>query len=417
MRILHFIPDINISAGSNIFKYKPALLERMSGNAEVHLLTFCPVREPLSGVTVHKMSSLKMILDVGSSSLYNILSGIKPDIVHIHACWSFAAYKLQKLCVKKRIPVVLTLDKQLEPWHVHNHYYGCKLLRLLLFQRAMIRKADAIQAVSEQEKTTVEHLGWHPSFVSRKCLNDRTAVIRIFSLVEAMPIGDMVAAMIRLYRKVLDTRPFMSMTDADCRAEDFLLALGMSKDNDAVALSDEDKSFLLSLDVNSWRRILLHAVDEGIYDTVKSGCMRCAIFPPPMDVYTADRFASSVKSAAGLEKGRVDKYNVILKRNKTLSGIELDICKKLVDVLSKIKCLQVKRSDIAGLYQSLRYTDYNETLVATAICTLRMQKVTSRLFQIMKERYGLEEGFMFLEPLSDRKTQILRNNLFKSDIQ
>lgn len=417
MRVLHFIPDISISAGSNIFKYKPALLDCMSENAEVHLLTCCPVREPLPGVTIHKISALKMTLDVRSSSLDNLLSGIKPDIVHIHACWSLAAYKLQKQCIKKRVPVVLTLDKQLEPWHVRHHYYSCKLPRLLLFQRAMLRKADAIQAISEQEKTTVEHLGWHPSFVSRKCLNDRTAVIRIFSLVEAMLIGDMVAAMIRLYRKVLDTRPFMSMTDADCRAEDILLAYGMSKDRDVVALSDKDKSLLLSLDVNSWRRILLHSVDEGIYDTVKSGCMRCGIFPPPMDVYTADRFVSSVKSSASFEKGCVDKNNVVLKRNKTLSGIEHDIFKTLIDVLSKIKCLQVKRSDIAGLYQVLRYTDYNETQLATAICTLKMQKVTSRLLQIMKERYGLEEGFMFFEPLSDSKTQILRNKLFKSDIQ
>lgn len=44
-------------------------------------------------------------------------------------------------------------------------------------------------------------------------------------------------------------------------------------------------------------------------------------------------------------------------------------------------------------------------------------KDTARLFQIMKERYGLSEGFMFIEPINDSKTEKLRKMFFKSNIQ
>lgn len=59
----------------------------------------------------------------------------------------------------------------------------------------------------------------------------------------------------------------------------------------------------------------------------------------------------------------------------------------------------------------LRNLGYNK------VCELNLSKDTARLLQIMKERYGLGEGFMFIEPLSDNGTQRLKEMLFKANIQ
>lgn len=417
MKILHFIPDINTVAGSNIFQYKPALLSSMSESADVHLLTLRQAHEPSGKITVHTCSGLGLLCNFGHTSLDKLMSDFKPDIVHIHACWSITAYKIHRWCVKSRIPVVITVDRQLDPWHVRHHYWLCKLPKLLLFQRYMIRHADAIHAVTAQEEKYLLHLGWHPKVTPRSVLNGKIDLVRIFGQVSSMSAKDMSGALIKLYRKVLDSRPFMAMTENDNKAEDLLLAAGMSNGKAEINISDDEKSMLRSLDINSWRRILLHSADEGIIDIVRNGCNRCDVTPPPVDVEAAERFS---RDKIHPEDDKTDFSGKTFHRlltDKKLSGIELDICTMLVSLLSKIKSSQVKRTDFANLYKALRFNEYNETLLAEKIYEYKIGKTTARLFQILKERYGLGEGFMFLEPLSDRKTRKLKKNLFKSDIQ
>lgn len=69
------------------------------------------------------------------------------------------------------------------------------------------------------------------------------------------------------------------------------------------------------------------------------------------------------------------------------------------------------------LFCSLRYNNYDEVLLYNKVCEFNLSKDTARLFQIMKERYGLGDGFMFIEPLADKGTQKMRKMLFKANIQ
>lgn len=417
MRILHFIPNLKTKTGSNIFQYKPALLRSMAESADVHLLTFNQLQEESDFGDIHIHSITKFVFYVRISALYKIMSDINPDVVHIHACWSFAAYRLHKWCIKNRKQVVLTVDKQLEPWHIRHRYWLCKLPALILFQRQMIKEADALHAVTHQEEKDLIHLGWHPKFVSRKVLNGKTCLIGVFSQIASMSVKDMSEAMLRLYRKVLDSRPFMSMAENEIVAEDILLFIGMSQRGADIVLSDEKRLLLKSLDDNSWRRIFLHAADEGILSEVKRGCNMLSIFPPAINVDAVDRFSYYAHRT-------VTNENIVTESNigmpngiYGLSGAELDICSMLTDVLSKLKHSLIKRADFVNLYKLLQFNDYNEMLLAGTVHELKIEKHVARLFQILKERYGLGEGFMFLEPLSDRKTKQLIKKLFKSDIQ
>ncbi len=416
MKVLHFIPNLETEAGSNIFRYKPALFESMSERAEVHVLTLNKINETLGTATAHCCSAADLIYLNKRSALARQLLEINPDVVHIHAGWNFAAYMLQHWCVKNRKPVVISLDKRLEPWHI-RHHSPVKLIKFVLFQRYMLRHADAIHSVSEQESKRLLRLGFPLKLVSRATLNDRIGQVRIFNQTATMTAEDMSAAMIRLYRKVLDSRPFLSMTATDRHAEDMLLAIGVAKGRAVTSFSEQEIADVRSLDLNSWRRILLHAADQGILDMVKSSCSQYNLSLPPVDVKNAERFTYCGEAKDRGEKTFRERKTAMLKADKQLSGTELDICIKIVDVLAKVKSMRIKRADLSDLYQTLRFNDYDETLTADKIHKLKIDRPTSRLFEILKERYGLGEGFMFLEPLSDRKTKQLIKNLFKSDIQ
>lgn len=416
MKVLHFIPNLDTEVGSNIFRYKPALFGSMSERAEVHVLTLNKINETLGTATVHCCSAADLIYLNKRSALAKQLLEINPDVVHIHAGWNFAAYMLQHWCVKNRKPVVISLDKRLEPWHI-RHHSPVKLIKFVLFQRYMLRHADAIHSVSEQESKRLLRLGFPLKLVSRATLNDRIGQVRIFNQTATMTAEDMSAAMIRLYRKVLDSRPFLSMTATDRHAEDMLLAIGVAKGRAVTSFSEQEIADVRSLDLNSWRRILLHAADQGILDMVKSSCSQYNLSLPPVDVKNAERFTYCGEAKDRGEKTFRERKTAMLKADKQLSGTELDICIKIVDVLAKVKSMRIKRADLSDLYQTLRFNDYDETLTADKIHKLKIDRPTSRLFEILKERYGLGEGFMFLEPLSDRKTKQLIKNLFKSDIQ
>lgn len=416
MKVLHFIPNLDTEVGSNIFRYKPALFGSMSERAEVHVLTLNKINETLGTATVHCCSAADLIYLNKRSALAKQLLEINPDVVHIHAGWNFAAYMLQHWCVKNRKPVVISLDKRLEPWHIRRHS-PVKLIKFVLFQRYMLRHADAIHSVSEQESKRLLRLGFPLKLVSRATLNDRIGQVRIFNQTATMTAEDMSAAMIRLYRKVLDSRPFLSMTATDRHAEDLLLEIGVAEGRAVTSFSEQEIADVRSLDLNSWRRILLHAADQGILDMVKSSCSQYNLSLPPVDVKNAERFTYCGEAKDRGEKTFRERKTAMLKADKQLSGTELDICIKIVDVLAKAKSMRIKRADLSDLYQTLRFNDYDETLTADKIHKLKIDRPTSRLFEILKERYGLGEGFMFLEPLSDRKTKQLIKNLFKSDIQ
>ena len=51
------------------------------------------------------------------------LQTIHYDILHIHGCWHYSAYRLYKLAVRKGTRMVLSPYGQLEPWIVDEKYW------------------------------------------------------------------------------------------------------------------------------------------------------------------------------------------------------------------------------------------------------------------------------------------------------
>ncbi len=400
MKVLHFIPNLKVAAGFGYLKYKLPLLEDMSERVEVHLLTEDASCLPAgSKVVVHKYSPAKLFVGMENRSFKKLLLSLQPDVVHIHACWNLSAYHLLKLCVRKRIHTVLTLDHGMAKWNMSRHYWIGKLLMLMMFQRYMVSHAGAVHAVTGQEADTFRTI-------------DRVVEVDAFNLFGGMTVCDMTDRLLMLYIKVADTTPFVQLTENELRLEDVLLQIGVNHGRVKVQVNDGVPS-LNDINEVSWRRMFIHADDEGVLDYLKTGISVMGLSMPDVDVTKIDRFALRNTKAERRRRVKVDKLN----RDESLSEIERDLCKTVIDVLWKIRHNCVHRKDFVKLYLALRFNDYDEEKVWQKMCSMRNGRDAQRLLCILGKRYGLGEGFMFTVPLDDSVTHKLEEKLFKSYIQ
>ncbi|MBQ4146950.1 MAG: hypothetical protein II593_03160, partial [Prevotella sp.] len=118
----------------------------------MRILQYIPQKEATTGYGAQYLSLLNHAL--GKVANVDVVSTYKafkqsvkeqrPDIVHIHACWSIAGYRVQQLTVKEHLPHLLSLHGGMQPWHLKHHFYLQKIPLLVLGQHQAITKAHAI---------------------------------------------------------------------------------------------------------------------------------------------------------------------------------------------------------------------------------------------------------------------------------
>lgn len=448
MKVLHFIPnfaDINESVG---LQYKIALIKAMAESAEVHLLCADYPGIDMGSVHVHKFSLLKNLFGRWHSSFKKFLADICPDVVHIHACWNIYAYYLQRCCEKYRIPTIITFDRQLEAWHSSGHYCFCNFFKSIIYQRYVVSQAKVLHAVCGNEICSISNFIGYSSFLCKiigmksesvemhhidktnGCIGNveydiyiskqnnkirNIVLIDIFNKAYEKSPGQLSDRLIGMYQIVVDSNPFWFMGSEDCSAEDILLYAGATENTAGLQLSDEQRGILLSLDDNAWRRILLHSYSQGILEFVLSGIDKYNLSQPFSKEQICEIFCF-----LGTNSQRVCNITSIskIKANSSLSDLERDIMIKIMTILYGIKHrMEIKRKDVLDLYLNLKYNNFDEIQLYNKVHETGILKDTARLFQIMKERYGLSEGFMFVEPINDSKTNRLRKIFFKSNVQ
>ncbi len=394
----------------------------MAEREDVHLLTSGKI-DDAGRITLHKYSYRKVLLAGNGSCFDKKFNEIKPDIVHIHACWDVVAYKFQKRCIVHRIPVVLTLDKQLEPWHVHEKYLFSKLPKLMLYQRFMVKHAQVLQATTEQECDHLMRTRLRPSLRKnnngnnvKKAWNSRVVTVKRFDITNGKTVSDMSSELLDFYSKVIDSYPFMGMSEEEIKMEDALLIQGMTENKLQYALSDDIVKMFSMMDNGSWRRIFLHSLDEGIFDYVNVGAQINGIDSTSLiDVDHVSRFPKPAVSHEKEVNG--SRKMARLKADTSIPEKEKRLCELLLDILIRMESVQLHRSNFIFIYNALRFEDYDEDVLRNVASRMGMKKKLARLFQLLAERYGLEEGFMFFEPIDDNKTNKLRKMFLKAYIQ
>lgn len=417
MKVLHYIPDAKAVAGTYISDYCAGVVSCMARQVDVHVLTLT-ADVHIENATVHVWRLGLMPFYTGRKRLRRILSDLRPDIVHINSCWSFYAGILSSECVKMRIPTIITPARRLEPWHFSHRYLLSKLPKYLLFQRKMVVRAAVVHAVCLQEAADLAMLCWHPKFKARRSLNDRVVLTNIFCSPVNSGAPRIADELLRLYRKVADSAPFPMMSAGELLVEDSLIMAGVADCGLHPGIPDNVLSLTQTFDGNAWRRILLHSADQGVLDIVRRGISITGVAVPSLSVDKVDRFAGGFTIRRKVRKRLPGSSKILrLQSDGSMSGKELDICVIFLTVMIKAQAAYVSRAELVELCRALRLGGYDEDTVEAKVRALGLLGDAAGLFQILKERYGLGEGFMFTEPSDGKAAAKFRVKLSKSDIQ
>lgn len=414
MKVLYFIPKINRNSSTVFWNM---LLNNIGNMAEAHILT--PYTEDIAhagGIKIHYLSAYPVMIKRNKRRFDKVVNNVKPDVIHIFGVWNITAAYIGKWGLQHRIPVIISPLKGFAPWNVCNSYFTQKLPKLILFQYKMIRNAHAIHVLSKQEMDFVRNMGWHPSSNASRAWNGHISIVQNPEETNETSISQTIAQMTGLYTKTIDSNPFLTMTDNDRICENTLLRAGMATDSLSATVTQEAKECLQSMNDVSWRRILLHAYDEKIYDFIIKGSMAVQLNKRSINIESIERFdkdTDAKKNSHELKESKafknIGRYNMY--------KAETEICTMIYDVIYRINHKSLCRRHLAELYIKMRFYNYNEHILVQILRQMKIRKTTARLMQIMGESLGLEIGFMPLEPINDKKTDNIRKVLLKSEIQ
>ena len=390
MRILHFIPERMLVAADT------ETPQRSTDISPAYLSVITTGMAEKANVQVAKTFA----------QLKQLAKEKKPDIIHIHGCWNLSAYQVQHWATHRRYAVVLSLHNDMQPWRIRRHFWLHKLPLLILYQRQAIKSADAIHVFSHSEYQRMERMKW----------NSRMALIKNSTISDIVSDEQMTDEWMAFYQKVIDSNSFRLMTDEDKVLENEMLHCAITN-NTVTTPSD--------IPADSLRKILIHASDEGILDAVKKGAVLMQQKSDELVIDTIERFPQRLKKETGplenekiLPKRRLTKTKFHnLQQDEKPSETEQQLIVMLINIQHELKHRRLSRRHLMEFYQTLRFTEYDEDKFQRMTKQLKIQKFAARLMQILHETFYLEEGFMPIPPVDDKRTNKLRKSLLQSNTQ
>ena len=413
MKILHYIPRLQ-SLQISFEGYLQGMVAALSEKAETHLLTTGEMPADAASwgrAVVHSCQGRGLLKKDGEHPLEILLDEIRPTLVHIHGCGDASALSLRKRCAQRHIPVVLTVGKALQPWHMHGKFQPKELSQLMSYQSELVGTVEALHALTLQEMQLLLQPKEYLLPAQLQQFVPHVELIEDYTLQRNKTAATMADDFITLYHKVLDSYPFMMMTADDCAVEDLLLVQGVSLLHGRSSVVDDRLAptvlpLLDKLSGEAWRYLQLHAHDQGILPLVLSGARVLRPSLPVLDIKQVNRFdGPSDNDASGEEDVQ-----------KTLSDEE-QLVKLLQQTRIALRNGKLSRRMLANVYEALYYGNYNEDTVRQLIRKRRILKYCARLQHILAQRYSLGEGYMFTEPLNDNETLKMTNTLTKLQIQ
>lgn len=383
MKILHYIPTIDSTAGITS-KYMAVLCSMSGRNAETHIVCGnSPQPIPINNATIHFIPQsylhYSQIRTVWLKTLYEVM----PDIVHVHGCWSADCARIINLSARRGFRTVLSPQGGLEPWIFKQRLWTEKIPKTVLYQWLAVRRAFVIHVSGVMEYESMRSLGW----------NKRIAVVKNSLITGETDDKRMCEEMTALYQKILDTDVYRLMKRNTHETFSKILHAGMTKEGDATITGIEDEG---------WRKMMIFARTEHIYDLFLKGCNVLKISLPNIDVNSIETFS----------KRECAKGNAIEESDGTLTNEQ-----RITALLSKIRkgfiCSNVNLSTLCQLSLLLRNTEYDEDQLRQVIRSKRLTKMMGRMEQILSEFIGLEEGFMPVEQIDDIITKRLKKIIAK----
>lgn len=380
LKILHYTPHLH--EGHLLADSILALVQAAKGKAEV------------------------TVADTQAAAI-KALAEQKPDILHVHLCWTCWAGKVIRTARKEGCTVVFSPHWALSAYTRRHEKPLRKRLRWLCYQRALTRHADALLAEDQREAEQLAR--WH----------DRVDTIPNTVLDSSVSPEQLTTQLMAFYRRMLDTRYHVLMPQAERAATYALLHVGMSHEPSARLLSHEDILHLRSLKPAEWRRIMLLADDEGTRATLDRAIAAMQLDVPTIDARTISRFPLRHPKERGfLPTDRLLCHNPIrrAKIKDTLAALELEsgLEALIVSLLNARQLLSERKLSLrhlAELYEDTRYTDFDEDRFSEATRKLGIHTFARRMTALMHNTLQLDEGFWPVAELADRTARRMEQRL------
>lgn len=425
MTILHFIPNLEDNTFPVMFLRE--LIDGGTDRLSSHIITMKKGASfgDANDVQVDVISPSSFLTLSGYKQFKEIVDRVKPDIVHLHTLWGITSWKMFRWAEEARIPIVVSPYKSIMKWNYGMHYLTSKLPQLLLMQHGMIKRASAIHAITKQEYDSLKTFSWHPEMRSSAPWNDKCALVELST---RQPDGNCDTArlareMYDLYRKVVDSNPFLLMSEEDRKVEDMLIALGASitENVDSADIFLDAKKIRVNADKltdEQWRRIQLHCSDQGVLQLAIKAIEALALPLAPLDINNIRRFTENTElpyletAHAHIKVSRMRQLSSDYSRYES----ERKLCVMLLNTKYLYNKRKLSRRNFVDLYIAIRFGLYNEYVLENMLDEIDMRKFGSRIFYILHKFMLLEEGFVPFEMITDRETKNIINNLFKSNV-
>lgn len=359
MKILHYIPQ----ADSMIINYVNMLVDSMGLEAENYI-----TKEGAEAKEKFKETHF--------------------DILHIHGCWHYSAYRILKLAEKKGVRIVLSPYGQLEPWIIEECYWKEKLPKKILFQKEIVEKAYTLIIQGKMEEECIHKLGW----------NTRMEIIRNPIITHSITPSEMAYKTYCVYRKVLDSHTYELMHERTRQLTQYFIKAGITGDrrwvtNDLYEMSDPEQ----------WRHIMIYSHYENISDIVLRGAHLLDYRTPDIEVHN---IACYLPNNYEMPKSIQD----VIGHQFTSENDRLLATFKQVRKL--VQHQQLTISHLCEIDRELREHDIEEDHLAESLKEARLYKIACRIMQLLAEITGFDEGFMPIPPLNDRITKRIKQQIY-----
>lgn len=160
MKIIHYIPSIDRESGG-VGSYIQLLSKSLGKLVELHVVTHHSDHElTLGNCQLHYVDRYMHYFTMKRQWL-ELLSQVKPDVVHINCCWQPESAILQRWARNRGFKTVYSPHGMLEPWIMKRHYWTRKVPALLLYQKNALKQSDVLHATADSERQNLINLGYN----------------------------------------------------------------------------------------------------------------------------------------------------------------------------------------------------------------------------------------------------------------
>ena len=305
---------------------------------------------------------------------------MEADILHIHGLDQMVQLKALRCCVKNNIRFVMTLHGQLQPFEMsalskQEHF------RRLIVANEYLPHAYAVITLGKMETKSFSHLGHNP----------RIEEIHNAIITNTITPAEMAAQTFAVYQKVMDSNTLEQMDPNTIQALKAIIKVGIMGDKRWVDENSFDPRLI------SWRHLLLYADHENISNYTDYGIRLLGLSAPLIDIG---------KVAAYFPK----KYT----RPQPVKEIVGDYQGNQTDFLMRIIRQVLKAPNLLNALELTRelYRDnVNDDELAEKLEEENLSESAGRLMQVLSDMLLLDEGYMPVDPINDKHTLKLSNNL------